>query len=225
MAIAKPFASGSVEESRGAVRVPLLTLALVSAAGFAVVAFLAPDRPPTALDLDLERAVQAVDWGTLTAVFAWVDWLDGLKQLALAGLGVLAVAVWNRRGLLLVVWGVLSGPVYEVLELTVRRPRPDAHLVHVIRHTTGWSFPSGHEIFYTWFVAYLLLIFGRRLLPRPLYLVSWAVLPAVLAVVALSRVYTGEHWPSDVLAGLLLGAAWTLFGLSVRRLSDPVLNG
>jgi membrane-associated phospholipid phosphatase len=225
MAIAKSVASSSVEDSRGAFRLPLLALALVAAAGFVVVAFTAPGRPPTALDVDLERAVQAVHWGLLAGVFAWVDWLDGLKQLALAGLGVLAVAVAYRRGLLLMVWGVLSGPVYEVLELTVRRPRPDSHLVHVIRHTTGWSFPSGHEVFYTWFVTYLLLVFARRLLPGPLQLASWAVLPVVLAVVALSRVYTGEHWPSDVLAGLLLGTAWTLLGLSVRRLSDPVLHG
>jgi membrane-associated phospholipid phosphatase len=133
------------------------------------------------------------------------------------------VGVLNRRGLPLMIWGALSGGAYEVIELWARRPRPDAHLVHVVRHTTGWSFPSGHALFFCWFASYLLLILGRRL-PRPIFVLGWFAQGAILALVAIGRVDMAEHWPSDVLAGLLLGAAWALFGLSVRRLSDPVLD-
>jgi undecaprenyl-diphosphatase len=211
--------------SRGRLRLPLLWLAAASVAGFAADAWEVLGRPPPAIDVAIERAIQAVPWGPLVAVFGWVDWFEGWKELAAAGLGLLAVAIWNRRGLLLTAWGALSGVLYTVLELAIQRPRPDAHLVHVIRHTTGWSFPSGHEMFLTWFLTYLLLVFGRGRLPRPLYVAGWVVLGVVLATVAVGRVYMGEHWPTDVLAGLLLGAAWTLFGLSVRRLSDPVLDG
>ena len=106
----------------------------------------------------------------------------------------------------------------------MHRPRPDAGLVHVLRHTNGHSFPSGHVIFFTWFLAYLLLSLGRRHLPRPLYLAGWVLAAAILVLVALGRVVTGEHWPSDVLAGLLLGGGWALLGLSIRPLSDPVLK-
>jgi len=112
----------------------------------------------------------------------------------------------------------------RLIDMLVHRPRPEAALVHVIRHTNGWSFPSGHAVFFTWIIAYLLLILGRPHLPRPVFVAGWILQGIVLAIIAVGRVYTGEHWPSDVLAGLLLGAGWTLLGLSIRPLSDPVLR-
>src|SRR5579859_3912508 len=169
MAIATPGVADRLPAaSRRAFRLPLLVLALLLLAGFAADAAWALSGPPSSFDVGFERAVQAVGWGPLAVVFRWLDWLDGLKQLALAGLGLLAVAAWNRRALPLAVWGALSGPLYEVLQLEIRRPRPDAHLVHVVRHASGWSFPSGHEVFYTWFLGYLLLALGRGRLPRSL---------------------------------------------------------
>lgn len=194
-------------------------------AGFALDSLAVLGHPVPGWDVGIERAVQQVGWGPLTALFAASDWFDGLKQVAAAVAGILLVAVLNRRGFFLMAWGALSAGAYTLVEMFVHRPRPDAALVHVIRHANGWSFPSGHVIFFTWFLAYLLLILGRPHLPRPAFLAGWVVMGVVLAVVAVGRIYTGEHWPSDVLAGLLLGGGWALLGLSLRPLSDPVLNG
>jgi membrane-associated phospholipid phosphatase len=127
--------------------------------------------------------------------------------------------------LLLMIWGALSGAVYTVIETFAHRPRPSADLVHVLRHTAGYSFPSGHVVFFTWILAYLLLILVRSHVPRVSYLVLWGTAAVFVLLVAVGRVYTAEHWPSDVLAGLLLGVGWTALGISIRRLSDPVLNG
>jgi membrane-associated phospholipid phosphatase len=41
---------------------------------------------------------------------------------------------------------------------------------------------------------------------------------------AISRIYTGTHWPTDVLAGLLIAVAWIAFVLSVRWISDGALR-
>jgi undecaprenyl-diphosphatase len=214
----------TVRDSHGLVRLPLLAIALVAFAGFALDAFLVLGHPVPGWDVAIERAVQQVAWGPLVAVFGWADWFEGLKQVAAAVAGVLLVAMLNRRGLPLMVWGALSGVAYQLLQMVVQRPRPEAALVHVIRHTNGSSFPSGHVIFFTWFIAYLLLILVRPHLPRPIFIVGWMLQALVLTVVIAGRIYTGEHWPSDVLAGLLLGAGWTLLGLSIRPLSDPVLD-
>lgn len=217
----------SAESGRGSLRshfrLPLLVLALLALAGFGADAAWVLSGPVPSFDLSIERDVQAVPWGPLAVAFGWVDWLEGLKQAAAAVAGILLVAVLNRRGLLLMIWGALSAGAYLLIEQWAHRPRPDAHLVHVIRHTSGWSFPSGHALFFSWFLTFLMLTLGRRL-PRPLRVLGWGVQAVILALVAIGRVDTAEHWPSDVLAGLLLGAFWVFLGLSVRRLSDPVLD-
>jgi membrane-associated phospholipid phosphatase len=220
----RSVATGS-REARGELRLPLLGLALAAFAVFGLDAFAVVGHPASGLDVGLERAVQAVAWGPLTTFFLASDWLDGLKQVALAVLGLVLVALLNRRGFFLMAFGAVSAGAYTLLEMVIHRPRPEASLVHVVRHANGYSFPSGHLVFYTWFLSYLVFILARRYLPRPAYLASWVIAVVIVALVAIGRVYSGEHWPTDVLAGILLGAGWTLLGLSVRRLSDPVLNG
>lgn len=88
------------------------------------------------------------------------------------------------------------------------RPRPDLvpHQVEV----SNPSFPSGHATMAA--VVYLTLgvLFARSLPRRRLrgYVIFVSAVIAVL--VGISRIYLGVHWPTDVLAGLTLGAAWAL---------------
>ncbi|MDQ6691264.1 MAG: phosphatase PAP2 family protein [Candidatus Dormibacteraeota bacterium] len=206
------------------VRVRFLVIALVAFVACAIDGFFVITQPTLKVDVILETAVQGVAWGPLVGVFGAIDWLEGVKQAALAGAGVLLVLILRRRAFFLMLWGALSAGAYTVIELLVRRPRPGADLVHVVRHTNGYGFPSGHVLFFTWFLAMLLLIFGRRYLPRPVYIAGWVVAGLVVLVVCLGRMYTAEHWPSDVAGGLLLGIGWVALGLSIRRISDPVLN-
>jgi len=115
----------------------------------------------------------------------------------------------------------VSSTIYYVTQLETRRPRPDAHLVHVLRHTTQGSYPSGHAVFFTWLA--ILVPLALRPVWRGWWLLA-AGLALVLVVAVVGRLVVGEHWPSDVLGGLLLGLGWSLLALGVRRLSEPVLG-
>lgn len=99
---------------------------------------------------------------------------------------------------------VASATINTLGKRTVRLPRLLLHAVPLIRQlerqpiTT--SFPSGHSASAAAFAT------GVALESRTL---GTAVAPAAAAV-ALSRVYTGVHFPSDVLAGAALGAGCRL---------------
>ncbi len=75
------------------------------------------------------------------------------------------------------------------------------------------SFPSGHVVRVTVTLGVLLALIAWDH-PRwrmPAVLVS----VAFLLVVGAARVASGEHWPSDVVGGYLLGGAWTDLALLV----------
>ena len=100
---------------------------------------------------------------------------------------------------------VLNG----VLKLGFERPRPSIFVPVV--DTVSSSFPSGHAmssaiVYGT--VAYLAARLHRRRWAR------WLVMMFALIVIVLisfSRMYLGVHYPSDVLAGVIIGLAWAGF--------------
>lgn len=101
---------------------------------------------------------------------------------------------------------VLGGTLLStVLKLHYDRPRPDLG-VELAVFTP--SFPSGHALIST--VVYLTLgaMLARTTQSRRLkvYYVWVAILLALL--IGLTRIYLGVHFPTDVLAGWAMGAAW-----------------
>jgi membrane-associated phospholipid phosphatase len=82
-------------------------------------------------------------------------------------------------------------------------------------HETAYSFPSGHTVAVT---AILFGLLGCIALARRTWW-PWVVALAGSVVVADSRLVLGVHWTSDVVVGLLLGAAW---GVAVALAADRV---
>jgi undecaprenyl-diphosphatase len=87
----------------------------------------------------------------------------------------------------------------------VRRPRPDA--THLDGKLPTGSYPSGHTAAACClYIGLAILVIGHaRGWWRWLFLVPAIAMPAL---VALSRIYRGEHHPTDVLGSLLFAALW-----------------
>lgn len=122
----------------------------------------------------------------------------------------------RKRTLLLVVISMGSGFVLgSILKNSFDRPRPDlvAHYSHVMTS----SFPSGHSMMAA--IGYLtlaaLLASVEKARRVKLFLLLMAIVLTLL--VGVSRVYMGVHWPTDVLAGWLIGATWAMACLLVAK--------
>ncbi|AXG81203.1 bifunctional phosphatase PAP2/diacylglycerol kinase family protein [Streptomyces paludis] len=138
---------------------------------------------------------------------------------AAAGIALLGRGAKSRRAALrgTVSLGLASAAVNTVGKHAVRRQRPGLDSVPVVRRlkrqpfTT--SFPSGHAASAAAFAT------GVALESK-----GWgAAVAPVAAAVALSRVYTGAHYPSDVVVGAALGvgAAFAVRGLVPTRAQLP----
>jgi undecaprenyl-diphosphatase len=94
------------------------------------------------------------------------------------------------------------------LKSCFERARPD---IHTLITATGYSFPSGHAMNATAFIGFIayLTITEHRLGLRQKALII-TVASFLIVSVALSRVYLGVHYPSDILAGCAAGGAWLL---------------
>lgn len=102
--------------------------------------------------------------------------------------------------------GVLVGNV--CLKNLIARPRPcwlDDSVMMLISSPTDYSFPSGHT---------LSSVIGATVLTKTDRRFGWAAIP-LAAVIVFSRLYLFVHFPSDILAGAILGV---IIGEAVYRI-------
>lgn len=135
--------------------------------------------------------------------------------------GILALLVWGgARGrwcaaALLVTVAIVDPASHHLLKEPIQRLRPYLVLgdVHQLAGSGGGSFPSNHALnnaaaamVLSWFYPH------RRIL-------WWSI----AVIVALSRIYVGVHYPSDVLGGFVMGilAGWAMIAV-VRRVNVAV---
>jgi len=135
--------------------------------------------------------------------------LGGIAVLTLLVVGVVfyLLSVGKRGTALLVGGAVGSGAILStLLKLGFDRPRPD--LVAHLSHAYSSSFPSGHAMLsaVTYLTLGVLLARAHERRRTKIIVMTYGVTLTVL--IGLSRIYLGVHWPTDVMAGWALGAAW-----------------
>jgi undecaprenyl-diphosphatase len=163
----------------------------------------------TQVDVRLARWFHARATPGFTRAMLFVTHWNGLL-----GSSVMAalLALWFRRRrlnewLILTLVAVPGGMLLNVvLKHVVRRARPSFDDPLLTLET--FSFPSGHTAAATVFyglLAWWLLTRVRGPLPRALIVLGGC---AMVCLVALSRMYLGVHYLSDVLAAMLESCAW-----------------
>lgn len=120
---------------------------------------------------------------------------------------------WVRRSWLPLLVFTLGAGGIGVINMTVKRlvSRDRPPLATAVLDAQGFSFPSGHTVGTTvvwlltaWMVSHWVI--GRR----AVRVTVWTGALLMIVAVGVTRVYLGVHFPSDVLAGWALGAAWAV---------------
>lgn len=100
--------------------------------------------------------------------------------------------------------GCLFGVIIEnVLKLIVRRPRPEEFWPLTVENT--YSFPSGHTFMSVVLYGLLIYFINKEVKSKKLRYIGTCIFSLIIFLVAVSRIYLGVHYATDVVGGLILG--------------------
>lgn len=106
-----------------------------------------------------------------------------------------------------------AGATNFIMKAIIDRARPSGLIPSVVE--TSSSFPSGHATFSMALYGFLTYFLCKH---YPKYSTLFVTVGSLLILaIAFSRLYLGVHFPSDVIAGLSLGALWLIIGIAVTK--------
>lgn len=178
--------------------------------------------PLVRVDLGLYQLVQDLrtPWGDRIMVLV-TELGDGVVIALVAG-AVLAWLLWLRQWRVAgywtaaIVFGQLAATIFKQV---LQRPRP---LANIYDGMSTYAFPSGHAVMSTVVYGFLAVLIARQL-SRPRRWIAYAIAAMLISAIAMSRLYLGAHWLSDVIGGLSLGLVWvSLLGITYYRHSPQI---
>ncbi|MFZ1468320.1 MAG: phosphatase PAP2 family protein, partial [Paracoccaceae bacterium] len=192
----------------------LAGVALCGLAGFGLLLAAVAFDPEMALaDAAIGQFVQGLRTDWATSAMIGITMLGDLVVVLPVAVLLIAILAAHRQWILAALAalaplaGVAFVPLFKAL---LHRARP----IPMYQGTDGFSFPSGHSTFAT-IIFGLLALFVAQSLPQRFRTRIYGLFAALIALIALSRVYLQAHWPSDVLAGILFGGALVFFAAMI----------
>lgn len=188
---------------------------IVATVLFVLLTFAAIRTPYLPGDIEITRALQSFRSPELDLFMNLVG-QPGLFPQTLVLNAIFVVIIFLCRmkweTLTLLVVGSMAGITGSLFRYGLDRPRPSPALVYVMQEIEKghYSYPSGHTVGFTAVLGFFMYIGCTRLPPSWHRKVLLALYASYIVLVGISRIYTGEHWPSDVVAGYLLGSIFVI---------------
>ncbi len=185
-------------------------LCLASAMFFARLGWELHERELDVFDASMQKLVDG--WrGSYDELMVFLTTAGSFTPMTLLVLAVLVllVAAGRTRESRFFLTSALGCVLLNVLlKLLFQRARPHAEPAYLLPRPSSFSFPSGHTMGSAGVFGSLAVVVRVLRPPRAVWL-SVAVFSGLTVLgVALSRVYLGAHYPSDVLGGLFAAASW-----------------
>ena len=172
--------------------------------------------PAPTWDVQIAAWIQSWSFPGIYPLMLAVSWPGWTPQSWLLVLGI-CIALYLgriREAFPLAIVAATSQLIVRGVKESIQRLRPEVGAVLLAQDP---SFPSGHTTQYTMFLGLLAYLAWRRFRPGWPRRVTIAACVLMIIMVGPSRVYLGQHWPSDVLAGYLLGGGIALIWIAISE--------
>ena len=210
-------------------RLHLPLLALVAVLLVMVLAGLVSNHVTDGLDVAIIRVVRASDLVAPLAILHQVTELGSTTAMMILAIVLLVTELGSTTAMMILAivlllselvagrpWSGITGAATiglaslgnELAKGLMARARPD--LIQPIVVERGYSFPSGHAALSMVGYGVAALLVARSGAPRGVKVAAAFAAGCLVALIGISRVYLGAHFPTDVLAGWLAGGAVVL---------------
>lgn len=159
------------------------------------------------LDLQISKIVQSINVTGFSQAMTFISNLGwGIPMFTTIGLISIGLFVIKKRiaSIFIILLSIVDMVLFLSLSKITSRPRPDESLIRVDFHISAGGFPSGHVLLYT--IIFGFLVYLSYVSIKSIWIKSIAISIELLFIlsVGIARIYSGQHWPSDILGAYLL---------------------
>lgn len=190
-------------------RSPIVLTVLIAWGIGVVLSVLAAGDGVLAGDTGVARWVQRADGSGATTIADLGNWVGAYRTGAIITVIVLVGLAAERRwaGIVLLLAVMLTRALNSTVKGWIDSPRPTPDFVRITEDADGLGFPSGHA-------SGAMLLFGALAwiagswIPAGLWrTIAVGGCVVTILTVGWARIFTGAHWPTDVLGGYVIGYA------------------
>lgn len=180
---------------------------LLSIIGFIITAYFVTTRDRLNIDTNVITFFRQFEHATLTKAMIFLTHLGSYK--AIVTVFIISGAIflfkhWKKAFWLITAMLLTTPIINQLLKQLFIRERPNTHQLIEI---SGYSFPSGHTMHAVSLYGMLIYIIVQAPLKKAIKIFSVTSLLLLIILIAISRIYLGVHYPSDIIGGAFASLA------------------
>lgn len=184
--------------------------------------------PYFAVDLIISRFVQSISFPGFKESMTFLSnsgW--GIPLFIFIATVIISLLILKKylEAFFIVILSASHPVLFFVIANLINRPRPSPDLVRVDFAIKVGGFPSGHVLLYTLIFGYLIYITFLFVKNMTLKLLLIFIFSTLMFLMGVARIYSGQHWPTDILGGYILGGIWLSLIVKIyKKFKGPKLH-